>query len=108
VSCDRACPGFESARRFEARMGPVNAPKGLHGQILGRGRIAHDAQQPAVDSALVEAEKGFEGIVECSGGASLKLVRKTLVSIASAAPNLPDYVRSVCDLYHKIISSRGV
>jgi hypothetical protein len=68
---------------------------------------------------LGEREKMFRGlhrgdkeplyaILRLGAGRLSETVRKTCVSIASAAPNLRDDVRSACDLYHKIISSRGV
>src|SRR6185295_8911716 len=39
----------------------VQTPEGLEGQVFGGSRIANDANDPAVDFALVLAEKGLEG-----------------------------------------------
>jgi hypothetical protein len=68
---DAASPTLESAHRLETGMGPVYAPKGLHGQILGGRRVAHDAQKPAINGSLMKAEECLEGI----NAALLKLVQ---------------------------------
>jgi hypothetical protein len=39
----------------------VNAPKGFDGQVFGRSRVTSDAQNPAVDSALVLVKERLKG-----------------------------------------------
>jgi hypothetical protein len=43
-------------------MGPMHPPESLHCHVLGRSGIAHDAQNPTVDGALMQSEERFEGI----------------------------------------------
>ena len=42
--------------------GAIDAREGLHGQLFGCGRIADDAQNPAVDRALMLAEERLKGV----------------------------------------------
>src|SRR5215470_5070838 len=52
VDSDPACPGSEVAIGAKPVPGAVDAPKGLHGQILCSARVAHDAHDPGIDIAL--------------------------------------------------------
>src|SRR3974377_1223683 len=52
VRSDPACPGSEVAIGAKLVPRAVNAPEGLHGQILRSARVAHDAHGPGVDVAL--------------------------------------------------------
>src|SRR5215831_17066780 len=52
VGSDPACPGSEVAIGAKPLTRAVDAPKGLHGQILRSARVTHDAHDPDVDIAL--------------------------------------------------------
>ena len=41
-------------------MRAVDAPESLNGEVFGRGRIADDAQNPAVDLVLKPAKQGLK------------------------------------------------
>src|SRR5215469_513240 len=52
VGSDPACPGSEVAIGAKPVPRAVDAPKGLHRQILRSAPVAHDAHDPGVDIAL--------------------------------------------------------
>src|SRR5215831_6022606 len=62
VGSDPPCPSTEVAIGAKPAPGAVDAPKGLHGQILRSGRVAHDAHDPGVDIALKLAYQRLERI----------------------------------------------
>ena len=84
---DSACPGFKSARRLEAGVGPVDAPESLYRQVLGRGRVAHDAQQPFVHGALMKAEERLKRVFESFGASLPELVQD--VALFVRHPSFP-------------------
>src|SRR5215813_718941 len=52
VGSDPACPSSEAAIGTKPVPRAVDAPKGLHGQVLGNTWVAHDSYDPGVDIAL--------------------------------------------------------
>ena len=52
----------ETALRIEAGVGAVDTPEGLDGEVLGRGRVADQGDDPAVDLGLVLPEQDLEGL----------------------------------------------
>jgi hypothetical protein len=42
-------------------MGAENAPESLDGQVFGCRRIARDAENPAINGALMPMKESFEG-----------------------------------------------
>ena len=59
---DSSGPGGEMPPRIETSVRPMNAPEGLDGEILGRGRIANDAHDPAVNLSLELPEQHLESL----------------------------------------------
>src|SRR5215469_16645078 len=62
VGSDPACPGSEVAIGAKPVPRAVDAPKGLHGQILRSARIAYYAHDPGIDIALKLAHQRLERI----------------------------------------------
>src|SRR5215472_10079634 len=62
VGSDPACPSSEAAIGTKPVPRAVDAPKGLHGQVLGNTWVAHDAYDPGVDIALKLAYQRLERI----------------------------------------------
>ena len=63
IGGDAAGPGTKISRGVEPLASAINAPKRLHGQILGGTGVANDADDPGVDFLLVlpkESLKSFE------------------------------------------------
>jgi len=62
VGGDAPRPRLESSRRIEAGVAAIDAPEGFDGEVFGSGGIADDADNPAIDVALMPAKQGLEGV----------------------------------------------
>jgi hypothetical protein len=62
VGRDPPCPGTEVAIRAKLVPRVVNAPKSLHGQILGNAWITHNTRSPGVDVTLKLTDQRLERI----------------------------------------------
>src|SRR5215469_8411956 len=62
VGSDSPCPSAEVAIRAKPVSSAVNAPKSLHGQILGNTWVTHNAHDPGVDITLKLPNQRLERI----------------------------------------------
>jgi hypothetical protein len=62
VRSDPPRPGAEVAIRAKLVPRAVNAPEGLHSQILGSSRVAHHAYSPGINVALKLSDQRLERI----------------------------------------------
>src|SRR5215813_2370540 len=67
VHRDPAQPSTAITRRVEARSCAVHTPKCLDAQVLSGGRIADDANDPAIDIPLILPKERFEGVQVARG-----------------------------------------
>jgi hypothetical protein len=82
---DAPRPSLKAMRGLEAGVSPVNAPECFHCQVLRRCRISDNAQNPAVNRTLVQAEECLEG----GHAASPKLIQDIARFVLH--PSFPSY-----------------